>query len=517
MSDHSDAIGYLNDLGGEIGEPWFKMICDLAITGESSLDQNFHDTLFAIFTKRASYLPIQTGVVASPSPAATAAADFLENLSGFSNFKLLEPALTLEFKKPMTLVFGANGSGKSSICDALKLLACPEAPSRPLANARNVSASISAFNYRFRSDSAVQSWSPVKGFGLRRDKIKYFDTGIALMTVESAVEPGKIVVLTPYKLHVFERTKALTSEFRGRLQEARDRNARQLAEGLDKVRVAFGGFTDRLLARLDEKSVSELAEEMTLGAGSGQDEVLRQKQIAAGELTKAVSEDGLKLLKAEHRELETFLGSVETLLRTVQSLWKLEPWAKNRDLAAKEAAQELLAKELIPKDGTLDQLLSLLRATSAVCDLESPEHQKCPLCRRELWDSEITLFRKYHELLTGKLEKEIEALRLDLSKSQELVYAALSVKRDEWDKLTTLPADLLKPAKNESDMLLKNCGLTSEPTSEAMEVVETIASLISTDAQLLQQKAMAIGIAEKGKDESQAELAKLRAEIEPLE
>jgi len=515
MPNHPDAIGYLNDLAQDIDEPWFKMVCDLAISGESSLDQNSCDTLSAIFTKRASYLPIQSSVVASPSLTATAAVDFLENLSGFSNFKLLEPALTFEFKKPMTLVFGANGSGKSSICDALKLLACPEPPSRPLANARNVSASISVFNYRFRSDSVVQSWSAINGFGLRSDKIKYFDTGIA--PVESAVEPGKIVVLTPYKLHVFERTKALTSEFRVRLQEARDNNARQLAEGLDRVRIAFGGFNSRLLAMLDEKSVSELSKEMTLGAGSDQVELLRQKQIAAVELTKAVSEDGLKLLKAEHRELEIFLGSVESLLNTVRSLWKLEPWAKNRDLEAKETAQNLLAKELIPGDETLGQLLTLLRATSPLCDLESPEHEKCPLCLRELGGSEITLFRKYHDLLTGKLEKEIEALRLDLSKSQELVCAALSVKRDEWDKLSTLPADLLKQAKNESDMLLKNCDLTSEPASKAMDAVQTIASLISNNAELLQQKAMAIGIAEKGKGESLVELAKLQAEIEPLE
>ena len=516
MPNHPDAIGYLNDLANEVGEPWFMMVCELAVSGISSLDESSRKTLFAIFTKRASYRPMQPAVVPTIPPA-TAAVDFLETLSGFSNFKLLETALHLALTKRITLVFGANGSGKSSICDALKLLACPEPPIRPLPNARFASTSIPAFNYKFRSDSILQSWTPASGYGSKSDRIKYFDTGIALNTVERAVEPGKIVVLTPYKLHVFEWTKALTSEIRATLQEARDDNAKRLAEGLEEVTAMFSGFKGRPLALLDEKSVSGLAKEITLGEAFDQHEKLKEKQAAATEMAKAVSEEGLKLLKAEHRELETFLSSAETLLSSAESLWALEPAAKRKDLAAKETAQELLAKELIPANGTLDQLLLLLRATSPVCDLETPEHRKCPLCRRELGDSEVELFKKYHQLLTGKLEQEIEGLRVDLRKSQELAEAALNVKGDEWDKFSTLPADALKQAKSDSDIILKNCDLNSEPANEAKKALETLRALTSSNTRLLQQKALAIEIAEKGKGESMRELAKLEAEIKPLE
>jgi len=52
MPNHPDAIGYLNDLANEVGEPWFKMVCDLAVGGGSSLDQNSCDTLFADTTQR---------------------------------------------------------------------------------------------------------------------------------------------------------------------------------------------------------------------------------------------------------------------------------------------------------------------------------------------------------------------------------------------------------------------------------------------------------------------------------
>jgi regulator of protease activity HflC (stomatin/prohibitin superfamily) len=37
---------------------------------------------------------------------------------------------------------------------------------------------------------------------------------IAIQNVTNAVEPGRVIVLTPFKLHVFEWAKALTTKFR---------------------------------------------------------------------------------------------------------------------------------------------------------------------------------------------------------------------------------------------------------------------------------------------------------------
>jgi energy-coupling factor transporter ATP-binding protein EcfA2 len=450
MPNYTDAIGYLNDLAREVSEPCFKMVSDLvAISGASSLDQNSRDTLFAIFTKRASYLPIQPGAATMLSPAATPTGDFLEELSAFSNFKLLEPTLELAFTKRITVVFGANGSGKSSICESLKVLASPEAPSRPLHNVRSPAPATPGFSYKFRRDAIVQCWTPTVGYGPRSAIIKYFDAEIALKIVESAVEPGRIVVLTPYKLHVFEWTKALTSEFRLVLQEARETNAKNLAEGLEKIRAEFSKFKNRPLAALDEKNVSGLSAEIKIGEAFDQSQLLQEKQNAAAQLEKAASEEGLKLLRAEHRELEAFLSSVGALLSSAESLWSLQPATKGRDLAAKQTAQELLAKALIPENGTVDELFSLVRAASLLCNLEFAEHEVCPLCRRELKSSEADLFKNYHELLTGRLEKEIASLRADLQKARELVEAAhngYGVRHNNHYSLDIYPRFLLIPS-----------------------------------------------------------------------
>ena len=89
MPTHPDAIGYLNDLAKEINEPWFKMVCDLAaVSGVSTLDQLTLDELSALYTGRASYIGIKPAAGAAATVASAVPADFLEQLSGFANFKL---------------------------------------------------------------------------------------------------------------------------------------------------------------------------------------------------------------------------------------------------------------------------------------------------------------------------------------------------------------------------------------------------------------------------------------------
>jgi energy-coupling factor transporter ATP-binding protein EcfA2 len=372
MPRHADAIGYLDDLAKEVSEPWFTMLCDLAITGISTLDQLALDTLHALFLGRASYLAgtstkVPDVSVCTPTVPAT---DFLESLSGFSNFKRLENTLQIDFTKRITIVFGANGSGKSSLCESLKALASPEEPSRPLHNVLLSAGTYTpSFCYKFRSDVALQSWTPTVGYGPRHSITKYFDSEIAHINVKSAVEPGRIIVLTPFKLHVFEWAKSLTTHLRKTLQE---------------VRKEFEGFKDRLLASIDENSLSKLATEIKVGESFAEYDVLKKKQTAMAELEKAVSKEGLRLLKAEQRDMKAFLSALGTFLDFAESLWNLQPVAKAKILLTKRAAQELLAKTLIPENGTLEDLLSLLNTVTPFFALESSSQQACPLCKRKL-------------------------------------------------------------------------------------------------------------------------------------
>ncbi len=518
MPTHQNAIGYLNDLADEVNEPWFKMVCDLAaVSGVSALDDTAREALFAIYTKRASYIGVKLAADPAATAIPTAPADFLEHLSGFTNFKLLGDTLELSFNKRITLIFGQNGSGKSSLCESLKALATTEQPTRPLQNVRAVGGGSPLFRYKFKSDAASQAWTPTVGYGPRHSTLKYFDTSIAIQNVTNAVEPGRVIILTPFKLHVFEWVKAMTTMFRAALLKVQQENNVKLTQALASIRTDFGKFKARPLASIDDRSVAVLPAQIRLGEEFSNQKLLSEKQAAAAELEKAASEEGLKLLRAEHRELESVLASLNTLLTESAGLWALEPASKARILAGKLAAQEVLAKAFIPVGGTLDSLLALLRAASPICPMGDANGHACPLCKRGLGIPEVELFKQYHALLTGELEKEIIAIKADIVTAREFASAVEKVDRKAWDKCKTIPEEVLTAAKNGAALIVAGCDISKEPTPDAKAALESLKLSAAAWSIQLESKKNAIETAVKGRDELVKQLGKLRGEIEPLE
>lgn len=517
MPKYPDAIGYINELSKEVNEPWFEMLCDLVTTGSvSTLDKSTIIKLCDLYLGTEKY--IRPGQVPATTAIAipTTQADRLEQLSGFRNFKRLGDALEINFKKRITLIFGANASGKSSLCESLKALSTPEQPSRPLENVRAESSVTPEFRYKFKSDPYQQTWSPAIGYGSRQAAIKYFDTAIAIGNVRNEVEPGRVITLTPFKLYVFDLLKTLTSQFRGAIVDAQQGNLAEMRQALNEIRLSFAEFHGRPLSLIDESTTKIFAEEIKLGEEFKDQVLLNEKQAAAEALLRATSEEGLKLLKAERHELESLLTSLNAILNSAAELWKLEPAKKASFLAEKQRDQESLAKSLIPQDGTLDAMLILLRAASPLCQMDDGTGQVCPLCRRDLGIPEVELFKRYHNLLSDELESSIGSLKKDIGNAFFLASAIQSVDRLAWDRYETIDAGILANAKRGSAIIVANCDTSKEPTEEARAELESLKVLTTTWGMHLDSKMRAIDIATKGRSELVNELEKLQSEIEPL-
>ena len=95
--------------------------------------------------------------------------------------------------------------------------------------------------------------------------VKYFDTAIAIKFVKTAVELGRVIVLAPFKLHVFEWTKALTAKFRESLQQAQRENLLKLTQELARIRTDFSKFKDYPLAIIDDKTMVALEAQIKIG------------------------------------------------------------------------------------------------------------------------------------------------------------------------------------------------------------------------------------------------------------
>ena len=513
---YSDATGYLDDLSNEINESWFKMICDLAcLSGISSLDQQALYTLFALYNEKASYLKINHVIVSTPTMT-TLAADFLGEISGFTNFKLLGNTLRIEFKKRIALIFGTNGSGKSSLCESLKILANPEQPTRPIQNVRGTAASHPAFCYKFKSNPTLQTWSEKSGYGAMHSNIKYFDAGIAIKSLKTALEPGRIIILTPFKLHIFEWIKAMTMQFRAEIQSKKQRISSSLTIALENIRKEFASFTDYPLATINETTLNILNQQIETGKEFTQKGLLLEKQTTAIDLEKASSDEGLKLLKAEHRDLVAFLSSLEIIINATTSLWELEPVTKNKNLIKKQSEQEILAKTLIPTGETLENFLTLLRAAASLCNLQSPADHTCPLCKQDLGAKEIELFKKYHELLDGNLEKEITSIKLDLKNAEKFASEVSKVNRSEWTQSLMLPAQLINETNTDADLVISSALVNVEPIDKDKKALQSLKDLFATWTLQANTKKAAIDIAINDRQQLIIKLAKTLAEIKHL-
>ena len=77
--------------------------------------------------------------------------------------------------------------------------------------------------------------------------------------------------------------------------------------------------------------------------------------------------------------------------------------------------------------------MALIRPANEVCSLHSPERTECPLCKQELRESELELFKQYSTLLTDELNTDITDLRKNLQASEENLNAIAESSPDSWD------------------------------------------------------------------------------------
>lgn len=447
MSIHPDAIGYIRDLGHSEGIPWLEMICDLAASGSIVLSSDDLEFLVQLYRKRASYLRQPTPSSAAAPAGTVLTFDRLDSIGPFSGFKRLGKSLTASFPKRVSVIFGANGSGKSSICDALQILASSDMPRRPLHDVHAATAAAPSFSFKFSSDATIQNWISTGGYGSRSSVLKYFDSGIAVQNIKHSVQPGRIIELTPFKLEVFASAKAHCETLRAELQKMQSKNAGLLGGVLEQIRTKFSSFEGTVLATLSSPNTEMLKSELELGETYTEDGELAQKLKKREELEKATSEEGLKLLKGEVSALKAFNGELQPILIASETLIEIDPVVQYQTLRVKEEELEILAKALIPTGANLEKLMALIRPANEIYNLHSSEAGECPLCKQTLRESELEIFKQYYSLLTGELDAAITDLRTLLETAEKSLKVVADSMPDDWAKDSVLPPERIEPIK----------------------------------------------------------------------
>ncbi len=510
MPIHPDAIGYIRDLGHSEDIPWLEMICDLASSGQTTLSPTNLEIIVQLFLARASYLrqpapPTAAAVAGAAAPAV----ERLETIGPFNGFKGLSNALAVSLPKRATIIFGANGSGKSSLCEALQILASHDAPRRPLHDVHAPTTTTPSFSFRFTSDSTSQLWTLSAAYGSHSTVLKYFDAGIAINNIHNSVQPGRIIELSPFKLDVFETAKDHCIDLRTELQRRQTENATLLTNVLEQIRNKFETFEDTVLAALTSTAAAALKVEIKLGDSYTDKSVLDEKLKRKAELEKATSEEGLKLLKGEAAALKALHGEIEPILIACEKLIEIDPVAQARTLKSKEDELEVLAKSLIPSGATLDKLMALIRPANKICSFNYPETRDCPLCKQKLRESELELFKQYAALLTGELDAIITEIRNLLKTSEKNLKVIADSAPDDWAKDSVLTQETVYATKDTGRAVQTRFVVGGEIDQDCKDAASLMRGLSDDLSKSLKEKEKLVE--EAGK--SRVELIKLLTDI----
>lgn len=510
MPTHPDAIGYIRALGHSEAIPWLEMICDLASSAQTTLSPTNLEILGQLFTNSASYLrqpaPPATATV---SGVATPAVERLETIGPFNGFKRLSNTLAAALPKRATIIFGANGSGKSSLCEALQILASHDAPRRPLHDVHAATTTTPSFSFRFKSDTTAQSWTSSASYGSHSTVLKYFDTGIAIHNIQNSVQPGRIIELSPFKLDVFETAKDHCIGLRTELQRRQTENAALLTNVLERIRTKFESFEGTALAGLTNPTAAALDAEIKLGDSYSEKSGLDEKLQRKAELEKATSVEGVKLLKGEAAALKALHGEIEPIPIACEKLIEIDPVAQAKTLKSKEDELEVLAKALIPKGATLDKLMAIIRPANEICSLHSPETTDCPLCKQALRESELELFKRYAALLTGELDAAIILIRKLLKTAEKNLKVITDSAPDDWAKDSVLEQDTLNATRAAGKAVQARFVVGGEIDQDCKDAASLMRGLSDDLAMSLKEKEKLVEEA----GQSQVELLKQLTEI----
>ena len=402
------------------------------------------------------------------------------------------------------------------MCEALQILASNDAPRRPLHDVRSTTTTAPTFSYKFTSDAATQSWTLPAAYGARSTYLKYFDTRIAIHNVQNAVQPGRIIELSPFKLDIFETALKHCKELRTELVGKQNANTTQLVGLTERIRAKFDGFKGSVLADLTSPTSSAVEAELKIGEAYSEESGLAEKLKRRAELEKATSEEGLTLLKGEASALKALHGEIQPILDAAEKIIEINPVAQSKSLKAKEEALELLAKALIPSGATLDKLMALIRPANAICSLHSPETAECPLCKQILRESELELFKQYAGLLTGELDAAIIELR-KLIKTAEKHFKVISDSTpDDWAKDSVLATETIDPIKSAGRAIQTRFKVGVEIDQDCKGAAATIRALGDDFSKRLGEKEKLIDEAVKGRDHLLKQLGEVSTECQRL-
>lgn len=477
-----DAIAYIRQLATDENVSWFTELINIAI--QHRLDEIPEDRLEVLWQHFDNGAP-NDPQAADESPANVVSAQastappagqpvHVASLSNFAGFRKLDGTLTAQFVPGVTVVFGTNRSGKSSICLALRCLARTDEPRCELLNVFDCPPE-AMFEFAL-SDGSTDVWSSsTSEYGAHSHTIAYFDGETALQRITSPIDPATVVQLAPFSLDVFE----VAGEIVGWLEE---RLATELSSARTDLLSAEAAVTVictdivRLSGQEDEeqqrKWIDRLSEQTATWDDEQDGKALDSVRQELQQLQRMTSPEAMEILKRRSRAVVRVRDSLEAISDALDRFAEAVPAQWVKETAVQEESRKGILAATIPTEVGQETFLGFLERANAVETFDE-ESSTCPLCRQPLDADAQSLFAKYQEILGSAVAAEISALNTklaDAAQDAEVVKATLaSLSLDEISEV--VDEAVINAAHSAAEVLSRHAD--EEPAQRTGGAVET--------------------------------------------
>lgn len=423
MNNKSHAKDYLFEFANNKPE-WLKVLIKDAIETNGSIEEL---RINEIFDNLLNGTPIQEQGNNLPSSQQSSQKLLFESLTHVSGVNALCENQTIKFSPDVTVLYGLNGSGKSSYFRILNEICGGNQKKEILPNIYVLEADRKAIsveiNYLQDGNHKTLKWYNSDRALTDFNGVKVFDSSYLNGLLLSRT-PDEAVVY-PLGLHLFSYIAQIMDSFSEKLNQLATKERENLpiinTENLSNdFKISFSQKQD-----IDD---SKKAEIKGMYSFSNEDaNTLSEKQSALTRLQHTNYEDRIKLLTQNNRIYFEFIEKISNVVNTLRECSKNLKSAFYTFKSAKEKNDKALLQSQIlkslPQSNTEEWKNFIKAGKEYSSKLRDEESKKCPYCHQDIVSEDaLKIIEAYATFLNDTSAGELDAATENLTKVRNTIY-----------------------------------------------------------------------------------------------
>lgn len=403
---------------------WMKILIQEVIDTNGNVSQKRLDEIFEGFIYETSIAkPIPT----VPVPNVSKQKVLFKTLKHISGVGSLSENQEIKFSDSVTVLYGLNGSGKSSYFRILNELCGGNQKKEILQNIYEDSEKLKPIkvsgNYKIgNTDKSISDWNPQKGALPDLQSVKVFDSSY-LMGLLSPRTPDETVVY-PLGIHLFSYLSKVIDNYSKKVSQLIEKEKQSIpvikTENLQEEYKS--GFINH-----SKFSQSQIKEISSLFSYTESDENGLLKAIKdVNDLQQINYEDKIKLLTQTNISFSDFNTKIISISNNLADYQKELTEELNAFSLAKikneQALQTSQILATLPKSDT-DEWKTFIQAGQDYSKIIEPtESKKCPYCHQELkTDESLAIIQAYATFLNDTSETELNSAKEKVNEIREKI------------------------------------------------------------------------------------------------